>query len=497
MNRRDIPSVVTLLLLAVAPLGARQGEPAVPTTLSLDDAIRLATRNNPAYRQTANDRSATAWAVRNAYSSLFMPSVNASTSFTYSGAGSQRFLTSEFTQPSATLGSNYAVTLNWQIDGRTVMQPGVQRAQHEATLATIDAARMTLQNQVVRQYLAVLEARAQVELQERQVTRNEENRRLAQARFDVGQSTLLDVRQAEVAKGQSDVALLQARQLVTVETLRLYQQMGVAAPTDLSVVALSDSFPVIEPTWALDELLDLADRSNPDVQSLQSQRASARRSENATKSEWLPSFNFSAGWQGFTQQFTNSDFLVQSAQAQAAAAVSNCQAQNQINQVAGLPINDCSALQFTSQTEAQIRAGNSGFPFNFRKQPFFARMTVSLPLFDQFDRNLRISQASAQADDAREALRARRLQVRTDVSRMYYGVVASFQTIGIQETNRIAAREQLRLARERYRVGSGTFFELLDAQLVAQQAEADYITALYGYHRNLADLEAAVGQPLH
>ena len=56
--------------------------------------------------------------------------------------------------------------------------------------------------------------------------------------------------------------------------------------------------------------------------------------------------------------------------------------------------------------------------------------------------------------------------------------------------------EQLRLARERYRVGSGTFFELLEAQLVDQQADADYITAVYFYHRGFADLEAAVGQKL-
>ena len=75
-------------------------------------------------------------------------------------------------------------------------------------------------------------------------------------------------------------------------------------------------------------------------------------------------------------------------------------------------------------------------------------------------------------------------------------MIAAFQSIQIQETNRSSAQEGLRLARERYRVGSGTFFELLDAQVIAQQAEADYITAFYGYHRSLANLEAAVGREL-
>jgi outer membrane protein len=54
----------------------------------------------------------------------------------------------------------------------------------------------------------------------------------------------------------------------------------------------------------------------------------------------------------------------------------------------------------------------------------------------------------------------------------------------------------LRLATERYRVGVGTFFELLDAQLAAQQAEADYVRALFDYHRSLVSLEAAVGHRL-
>ena len=82
------------------------------------------------------------------------------------------------------------------------------------------------------------------------------------------------------------------------------------------------------------------------------------------------------------------------------------------------------------------------------------------------------------------------------MSQAYYGLQAAYETIGIQRQNQTAAGEALRLARERYRIGSGTFFELLDAQLAAQQAERDYINAVYGYHRAISMLEAAVGRPL-
>src|SRR5438045_8754116 len=39
-------------------------------------------------------------------------------------------------------------------------------------------------------------------------------------------------------------------------------------------------------------------------------------------------------------------------------------------------------------------------------------------------------------------------------------LMAAFQTIAIQDTNRTAAQEQLQLATDRYSIGSGSFLEL-------------------------------------
>jgi len=496
MNARVLILVGTLALGVTGGTVAQQrATPIGPQNISLQDAIELAVRYNPVYLQIANDYRPAAWGVRNAYAS-FLPRFDASGNVSYSGAGTRQFGINDFNQPSATIGSSYTLALNLTLDGNTLMQPGVQRAALDATGASIDAARMDLDNQVAQQYLTILESQAQVELQEQQVTRNAENLRLAQARFRVGQSTMLDVRQAEVAKGQSDVALLRARNTVTVETLRLFQQMGVHAPADPTTVVLSDTFTVIEPDLNLESLISMADNENPNVIALRARASSAEASENATKSQWLPSASLSAGWQGFTQQFTNDAFLVTSAEQQSRGAVAFCDRENLLNTSVGLPTNDCSQLSFTPERAQAIVDANEAFPFRFRQNPFFAQVIFRLPIFDQFNRNLQSSQAAAISDDARESVRARELQVRTDVSNLYYSLLAAYQSIEIQENNRVSGGEQLRLAQERYRVGSGTFFELLDAQLVAQRADADYITAVYFYHRGFADLEAAVGQKL-
>jgi outer membrane protein len=144
----------------------------------------------------------------------------------------------------------------------------------------------------------------------------------------------------------------------------------------------------------------------------------------------------------------------------------------------------------------QIRDQNSVFPFRYTGQPFSANLTLSLPIFTGFSRSLRLSQARAEQDDADEEVRARRLAVRSDVQARYLALQTTYRAIAVQAASREAARDQLRLAQDRYRLGAGTALELSDAQTAVQRAEGDYITAVYDYHKAVAALEAAVGRPL-
>jgi outer membrane protein len=144
----------------------------------------------------------------------------------------------------------------------------------------------------------------------------------------------------------------------------------------------------------------------------------------------------------------------------------------------------------------QIREQNSVFPFHYTGQPFSANLVVSLPIFTGFGRSLRLSQARAQQEDADEEVRARRLAVRTGVQARYLGLQTAFRAIAVQGSSREAARDQLRLAQDRYRLGAGTALELSDAQTAVQQAEGDYVTSVYDYHKAIAALEAAVGRSL-
>ena len=240
----------------------------------------------------------------------------------------------------------------------------------------------------------------------------------------------------------------------------------------------------------------MAEAQNPSLQALRAREHAASWAVRAASSSYGPSLSFSAGWSGFTQKLTDINPTIAAAQANADSNVLACGYYNSAWLNPGAAPLPCSALAFTAAEEQAIRDAQTAYPFRFTSQPFQAQLTISLPIFTNFSRPLQVSQARAQRDDLAESVRARGLEVRTQVSQAYLSLRTSYRTIAIQETNRIAAREQLQLATERYRVGSGTFFELLDAQIAQLSGEFEYVNALYDYHKAVAALEAAVGRPL-
>lgn len=474
-------------------------------SLSLAEALEQARANSPAYRQALNDAAPARWGVRNAYGNL-LPSVLVSSDLGYTGSGQSNF-GGGFTRPtSAFLTSGYSLGLEWQLSGRSLQAPQQQRALQRATDEDISAAANALTAEISTQYLSTLQARAQVDVARQQVRRNEDFLALANARHRVGQATLLDVRQAEVIKAQSDVALLRAVQAENEAKLDLLRRMGIEPPMTIEQIVLSDSFPVNPPVLRLDSLLALSDRQNPLLRSLRAREHAAGVDVGAAKTEFLPSLSLRAGWSGFTQQFTNQNLLLGEALTSARAEAEECHYDNAVRtslslggetpncfMAAGLVDGGGALLDPVSQ---QIRNQNNVFPFSYTGQPFGANLTISLPVFTGFSRSLRLSQARAQEDDAQEDVRARRLQLRTEVHSRYLALQTSFQAIAVQGTSRDAAQDQLRLARDRYRLGAGTALEVSDAQTAVQRAEADYVNAVYDYHKAVAALEAAVGSPL-
>ena len=511
-------------ILAALPSSGAAQTPATPTpgaptraaavaTLTLAEALEQGRRNSPAYRQALNDAGPANWGVRNAYANL-LPSFDVSGGMGYTGSGSSTFGGSTFNQSSPSLSSNYSLSFNWQLSGAELSATGQSKANRHATDADIDNASEQLRNDVTVQYLNSLQATAQTEVARVQVQRNADFLQLARARYTVGQATMLDVRQAEVLKGQSDVTLLRAQQTENEAKLELFRRMGVSLPGLPETIALTDSFPVTAPQFDKDQLVALAREENPSLKAFKARENAATWGVRSAKSRFLPTVSVSAGFQGFTQEFTNESLILGQRLSGAQGTAENCRFQNAListlpgGGVVGYPnggiIADCNSYANLDPTgdallpnyRDQVISGNDVFPFSFTKQPFSARLSISLPIFDGFTRNLQVSQAQAAEQDMAESVRGQRLLVEANVYARYLGVMNSYQSIQVQEQNRQSAREQLRLAQDRYRLGAGSSLEVSDAQNSVSRAEGDYVNAIYEYHKAIAALELAVGRSL-
>jgi outer membrane protein len=465
-------------------------------TLTLNDAIGLALKNNPDYLSTRDARRAASAGKRAAYGA-FLPSVNIGLQGLYRQSGGQPINgVTGFEVASDIYQSSYSLDLTYQLNATTFLNPKIQSSTVKAADADIAGSAQLVRSTVTQSYLNALASRAKAELNDSLVTQSEVQLELAKAKMAVGSGTQLDVSNAEVALGQAKVAALQAHNQVEIDKLRLFQTMGVRQPAS---VQLTTDFPVVAPDFTLESVLDLARQRNPTLNAMRARDKVASLNVRAEQSQYLPTLNMRAGWGGYTYQYANGDYPVTLAQSQMQNSIASCYTQDSLRVGAGLPSiqGRCDGLQrFTPATAAQIRAQNDQFPFDFTKQPFQVSASLSLPIFDGFQREQRIEEAKAQRNDARYNIRKQELTLTADVTADYLQVVTNAKVVEQQERNSATARQQLELAQERYRVGAANYLELANARATYAQAETDRINAIYQYHISFALLENAVGRPL-
>jgi outer membrane protein len=484
-------------LVAAATQASAQVAPrdsAVPTTLTIDQAIDQARRNNPVLQQTLNNRIRARAAVRSAYGAL-LPSADASLSAQRQQGGQQIFSGTSLGASSDVNQSSYQIGFNYRINSATLITPSLQRANRDAVEADITGATENLRSNVSQQYLSVLQAEATADLQDSLVVASQQELILAQAREIVGSGTQLDVSRAEVALGLQQVQALQARNQVEIEKLRLFELMGVAQPPSVKLVS---QFPVVPLKLNLHDLITSARTQNPGVLALRSREHVADLNVRRQRGEYSPTLSLSTGIGGYTYGYTNSSFPVQQAVAQMDAARTSCIRTEEVRAALNLSnqLAQCNAIAFTPADEQAIRDSNSRFPFDFTKSPRSITAVLSLPLFDGLAREQRLQEAMAGRSDARYSVRARELALTADVTAAYLTVTTAEKTVALQEQNAAKARQELKLVQDRYKIGATTFVDLTQARATYERAESERINAVYNYHKAFAVLESAVGHPL-
>jgi outer membrane protein TolC len=310
----------------------------------------------------------------------------------------------------------------------------------------IETTALGVNEDVRRQYFDVLR---QFDLLEVEVASLEgllRDQEATEQRFRYAQATRIDVLRAELAVEEQNRAIRQQRRALDQARLNLWTTLGDPDLQPFRVV--TQTLPLFDPMGLdAERLVERAIDAHPDVRQAQVGLEEARLGVSEAKQSRWPRLNVSyrLGRQTFT--------------------------------------GDTGAL-FDVSHEATDLYNNFS-------------IGLSLPYFSNYFSNRQSEvQAEVAVRNQQETVRETRLQVEQQVRAQLIALRNQYETLAANRRTLEIAEEALRLAREQYRLGTVSFSELQDQVDAARDARRESITASYGFHDTLLDLEAAVGGPV-
>ncbi len=429
---RRTPGFGLLLLIGSAPGMAAQ-QPG--DTLSMDTALELALVFSPQFAQSQASVNNAGGTRLRAWGS-FLPNVSVG-----SGASVQsqdRF--DPNTQRVVTGSSDfYSASLNTNYQ---IFQGGRKFHELDRTESAVIEAEALMRSQrfgVLLQtrtlFLNALRQYELVQVAEASVARAEESLAITRARVVVGTGTRSDSLRTRLELANARQSLLQTRNQLRAARFALGRQVGVDGPV---VPALPDNLDPAPLALGEAEIVALAESVSPAVRAAEASAAIARASLSNARSSYLPNLSVSSGY-------------------------------NWANQ------------------DRSFNGGNTSWNF---------RISGSYQLFDGFQREQTVNQASESRRVARLTEEDARRGVRQDVDAALRTLETQEQAIAIAAEAVLVAEEDLRLIRERYDVQMANILDVITSQVALDEAEANLVSARYDYVVAKAELESIVGREL-
>ena len=438
-------TIVRLALLAGLPislvsLAAAQERAPVSSvasavrTVTLDEAVKLAIRANPTVISAQGTLRGSAAARRQAFGN-WLPSLSAA-------SGASR---GSSTRYDPVRGQNVTAPSAWSYTGSlnasmVLFDNGFQRIfQNKQASANVDRDEAALVDSKFQATLntktAFFDAVAAAELErvrETQVQSAEGQLRIAKEKLAAGSAIRSDTLRATVQLGNARVALLQARANRAATEAALARVIGLDGAVRPSVDSTTMTVTSLDTVALRTEAMGGA----PGIARAEASRRAAEASVIVQKQSYLP-------------------------------RVSASYSQNRSG-------TDLSAL-------------NSGWSFG---------LSLSWNLFNGFGRETQLVNALAGRETAiAQEADARRL-VEVQVTQQLANLAAAETQLMISLASRGAAEEDLRISRERYRLGASTLVDVLLAQAANDQTQVDAVNARKAYQVAKANLSALVGREL-
>jgi outer membrane protein len=441
-----------------APASAQPESAATPERqVTLPQALELARRNNPNMVQAQqNLRLANMGRLQSLGS--YLPTISANASASKSSSQRVDYL-GNVTSGVATNNSSLGLSANLTLfDG---FQRGANRRLANAT-ADLDEAALVGQTYATdlatkQAYFNALSTQELVGVSEANLARSEQQLKLTTEKLRLGATTRSDSLSASVDYGNAQLQLIQARANALTAQANLARAIGVVG----MVAAVRDTALEIRLT-SLDTaaLRSEAAANAPAVVQAEASVTAAQASRSASRAPLWPTLSASA-----RQSWAGSQFF---------------------------PWNSPPVRTITDSTGAVIgTVQNPKYTGTWS-----VGLTISYPIFNGFQREAGMVQADANLRTARARLRDARLALDANLTQSLTALDAASAQIDVSRTSVASAQENLRMQRERYRLGASTIVDLLTAEATLNQAEVALVQARYNYLIARAQLEAYVGHSL-
>lgn len=431
-GRRLGAGVFAVLVLGPSSLVAQ----AAGDTLTLDEAIARALRVSPQIVQAETSLGTAQYAVTQTWAS-YLPSLSLSTGASVSA--SERFNTQTNTVVRSASSDNYNARLNSSMSlftgGRRGAELRSARADATAAGASLVEQRFSVTLSTKQAFYNVLRADEQIRVGQVRVELAREGLDAAERRLSVGSATRSDVLRSRLELTDAQQTLLDAQAQKRSAAFALGRLVGVQGPVEPRVETPLEPEPL-----SLDrqQLTELALANAPAVASARASALASEANVSAARAQWFPSLSGSAGY-----TITNDDPTLS-------------------------------------------KATNS----------WSLSLGMSYPIFNGLQREGAIDRAQATALVADAQLADAQRQTLAELERLILEVEVTAERVALLRVSLEVAEEDLRVQRERYRLGASTILDQITSQLNRIQAEMNLIAARYDYQIARAQLETLVGREL-
>jgi outer membrane protein TolC len=412
-----------------------QGPPAAADTMpqvTLEEALRAAARLDPNYVAALGQIGSASWVRRSAYAVFVLPSVSISTSLTK--ASEPFFNLGTGGLADQIVDARVSVSYNLFRGGAKFFELQRARAEMASAEASEVQARFNTAFLTEADFNNVIAERELVRVASERVRRAREQLAVARARVVSGAAVQTDSLQLLLELTRASVELLRQQASLRVAQVQLGRRVGVPGPVN----AVSfDTLPAPELPVSEDSVLVEALAQGPEYRIALAEERVAKAAAKAAYGVYLPQVDLFASWQAFDEGF------------------------------------------FPNAT--------SRTAWGFR---------ISLPIWNDGQREIALSRARANSDIAEAVRRDVELAVRRDVIEAYQAYVTARASAELARQAVIVAQENLDVQETRYRAGATTILDLVTAQVSLSEAEAGLVQARYSTRLALVGLEAILGRRL-